>query len=374
MESHASSSSAPHATPSPSETVSAAMLHQMQAGMQYLQKELQSLQQAQLQQAEAQTAAHSLQQAVSSASKRNLPRMPPASQFKGQVGQSVDAWIGELQQRFDYYDINEEANRLRFAVAHLAPGTAASLWWDAELHKETVTTFALFVARLHARFRPVQAAMLARQQMGKLKQGGRESVNGFASRFQTTLSLIKDMGEADQVHHFISALQPHIAKEVLGKLPTTLADAIEQAVLFEAKSNLGRSGFAAFPSRMQSGGYSSSAHASTSVPMDVNHVEEHEVSDDHAPMESDTPSVSTSDAPLRLLMAKLQSMEQRISAMAPNGQSRNGAPRRNGHARNERVQGLRPGEIDRRRAERLCFRCGEPGHQKADCPQGRSNF
>jgi len=346
--------------------------------MQYLQQQLQS-QQAQLQQAAAQAAAHTLQ-ASSGASGRGLPKMRQASLFRGQVGQSADVWIAELKQQFDYYEraFVDESDRVRFAVAHLAPGTAALLWWEAELNKEQVTTFAAFVERLHARFRPVQAAMLARQQVGKLKQDAREATSGFASRFQSALAPITDMAAADQVHHFISALQPHIAKEVLGKLPGTLAEAIEHAVLFETKSNLGRSGLSAFPSRMQSGGYPSSSHASSSAPMDVNNVEEHEASDEHAAMsESSSSSTSApSDVPLRLLMAKLQSMEQRISAIAPGGQSRNGAPRRNGNgnARTERVQGLRPGEIDRRRAERLCFRCGEPGHQKVDCPQGRSHF
>jgi hypothetical protein len=86
--------------------------------------------------------------------------------------------------------------------------------------------------------------------------------------------------------------------------------------------------------------------------------------------------VSPPDAPLRLLMTKLSSLEQRIAAITPGGQSRNGAPRRNGNvnARRDRVPGLASGEIDRRLAERLCFRCGEPGHQKADCPQRRSHF
>ena len=375
MEHHAPSSSSSHAASSPSETVSAATLQQMQAHMQYLQQQLQS-QQAQLQQAAAQAAAAHTQQAGSGTSGRSLPKMRQPSLFKGQVGQSVDAWVGELKQQFAYYEraFVDEADRVRFAVAHLAPGTAALLWWEAELNKEQVTTFAAFVERLHARFRPVQAAMLARQQVGKLKQGVRESASSFASRFQTTLAPITDMSAADQVHHFISALQPYIAKEVLGKLPATLADAIEHAVMVETKSNLGRSVPTAFPARMQSGAYSSSAHSSSSTPMDVNHVEEREVSEENAPVESSVPSASMPDAPLRLLMAKLQSMEQRITAMAPGGQARNGAPRRSGNARTERVQGLPRGEIDRRRAERLCFRCGEPGHQKADCQQGRSHF
>lgn len=375
MEHHASSSSS---SSSPESGTAAMQMQQMQAHMQYLQQQVQA-QQVQLQQAAAQAAAHTLQ-ASSATSGRSLPKLRQPSLFKGQVGQAVDLWVAELGQQFAYYGqaFEDESNRVRFAVAHLAPGTAALLWWEAEPHKEQVTTFAAFVERLHARFRPVQAAMLARQQVGKLKQGAREAASGFASRFQSALAPITDMSAADQVHHFISALQPHIAKEVLGKLPGTLAEAIEHAVLFETKSNLGRSGLSAFPSRMQSGGYSSSSHASSSAPMDVNNVEEHDASEEPAaPSESSASSASAqSDAPLRLLMAKLQSMEQRISAIAPGGQGRSGAPRRNGssNARTERVQGLRPGEIDRRRNERLCFRCGEPGHQKVDCPQSRSHF
>jgi hypothetical protein len=379
MEHDASSSSSSQAASSPPESVPIAVMQQMQAHMHYLQQQVQA-QQAQMQhaaeQAAVQAAAH-LQQVGSGAVGRSLPKMRQPSLFRGQVGQSVDAWVSELKQQFAYYGraFEDEANRVRFAVAHLAPGTAALLWWEAEPNKEQVTTFEAFVERLHTRFRPVQAAMLARQQLGKLKQGPREAASGFASRFQSTLAPITDMSAADQVHHFVTALQPHIGKEVLSKLPTTLAEAIEHAVLFETRSNLGRSGLVAFPSRMQSGGYSTSAHASSSVPMDVNNVEEHEAADEHGPSEPSAPAASaTSDAPLRLLMAKLQSMEQRISAMAPGGQSRSGAQRRNGNGRSERVPGLRPGEIDRRRAERLCFRCGEPGHQKADCQQGRSHF
>lgn len=132
------------------------------------------------------------------------------------MGFAVDEWLSELSQQFAYYaaEFVDEGARIRFAVAHLA-GSAVQ-WWEQEAKAQPprVVSWATFVDRLHERFRPVQAAMVARQQLGKLRMRPGDSVNKYAGTFHTILTPVVDMGEMDQVHHFVNGLFPHFAGKV----------------------------------------------------------------------------------------------------------------------------------------------------------------
>jgi hypothetical protein len=158
--------------------------------------------------------------------KAELPKIRTPSAFSGQMGFVVDDWISEMEQQFTYYGAKfpDDTARIAFAVTFLQQN--ALHWWKKE---PPVASWDDFVKRLHARFRPVQAAMMARQKLGKLRMRENSSVNQYASEFHVTMTPISDMGEMDQVHHFVNGLKPYIASRVWEKHPTTLKDAIDHA-------------------------------------------------------------------------------------------------------------------------------------------------
>ena len=358
---HASPQSSPrHSVSAPSGAVAAdaATIAQLQA---------QIMQLYQTQQQQLAAAAQQPLRAAPAVSPSQLPRIGNPSTFKGEMGFQVDDWLGELQQQFAYYGAQfcDDATRIRFAVAYLR-GSALQ-WWDKS--DQEVESWDAFVNALHTRFRPVQAPMLARQRLDKLRQRAGQSVNQYSNSFQTTLTPITDMSAADQVHHFINGLLPAIAAKVWERQPTALKAAIDIAVSIEAMSNFGRAAAAA-PSSFNR------AHALTassgSAPMDINHVSNDNEDVETVPLCAQGES-SGSDAMLQALLtkmdARMEAMEHRVLALAggSQGSSSSSAPRRS----DSRVQGLKPGEIDQLVREKRCFRCKGTGHFKNDpkCPK-----
>ena len=157
--------------------------------------------------------------------------------------------------------------------SHTSPATR-SHWWTRLADADTIVTWATFVARLHDRFRPVQAAMFARQRLDTLRMKEGHKVNAYVSTFQNVMMPISDMGPADQVHHFVNGLLPRIAAKVWERHPTTLALAIDYAITAEAMVEFGRNA-SGVPPRTATGGYgramqpSTLSAPSTSAPMEI---------------------------------------------------------------------------------------------------------
>jgi len=284
------------------------------------------------------------------------PKIRQPSSYSGSGGNAADDWIVEMEQQFVYYGASTFPNdsaRIKFATAYLAG--PALLWWQKVPTSEHPNTWQEFVDLLRERYRPVQAAMLARQTLGHLRMKPQHSVNQFTSAFQRTLTPITDMSDADQVHLYMQGLQSHIAQKVWGYHPTNLREAINHAVSVEAMANFGR---AAMPQRSgfghKHGGYNPSPSSSTSVPMDINSIESFLVEPEVSPPPSD------SMAPL---LAQIGEMQQCINALQH--ASKSSKP----HRGSNRVSGLKPGEIAQLMAEGKCFLCKQAGHMKGDCPQ-----
>ena len=316
---------------------------------------------AQLEAQVAQLVQHAQSQ-VASSPRRNdsqLPKLRSPSMFTGGMGMVVDSWFSELKQQFSYYGakFSDDAAKVAFAAAHFS-GDALK-WWEY-YDQASIASWDSFVEALHTRFRPVQASQTARQHIGKLRMRDSHSVNQYVSVFQTTLTPIVDMGEADKVHHFVNGLLPAYFGRVWDKNPKTLKDAIEAAVSVEAIIKYGRDAGRSYSGHGGSyGSVGSHGSPSSSAPMEISHIDlDSFLSSDSSSPSSDIDSINA------VLLAKLHAVDQRLNALAF-GSGRSAPPRRE----NDRIAGLTPEKIAELRKAGKCFRCKEVGHMKNECPK-----
>jgi Ty3 transposon capsid-like protein len=293
-------------------------------------------------------------------------KAPPVEQFSGEMGTAVTTFLTSVKANIDYCAKQYPTDDHRIAAAALYFKGAARIWWD-KVDKSTITTWDEFVTALHERYRPKLAAEVARQQIAMLKQRG--NVNSLCNRLLLLVADVPTMHEEDRIFHFKNALDRPIAAKVAEAKPKTLDEAMYAAV--QAEMYVGRNaGFTSYP---QSRSSTSGGH-STSVPMDLNAINEEqgfapEVDEVEEKYSNVAPSRSggTSDLAQSALMSKLDSMEQRLNALFQRGTTGSNPAAGN----RDRIQGLKPGDISRLRAEGRCFRCGQKGHMKNDpsCPK-----
>jgi hypothetical protein len=365
----------------------------MQAAGNALQQQLAALEaeknalQAALQQQRANAGSST---AGSSASSHGHPKGPTPPEFHGTKtgGYEIDAWVRDMRVQFSFYGARvfpDDAAKVRHAAMFLK-GRAAE-WWEAEDKSTGVEiSWDKFVERLRERYRPMQAAVVARERLRRLKQTG--SVSAYADVFQKELTPIKDMSSSDQIFNFVSGLSSvAVANKVREKEPKTLHEAMDIAVRAEVFLAAGRGiGHASGHSFGNRAGHSgSSAAASGASPMDLNAVGHEDIEYSAEEWEESskpagTPSAAAAGASEfpAALMAKLETMVQhRIASMlqSKNGQGSFGG-RGGGASPDSRVPGLKASDIDKCRAEGRCFRCKQKGHTKRECPQfqGKQSF
>ena len=317
--------------------------------------------------------------AAASASAPRLPKIAPPHRFKGEMGVHADHWIGALEQQFEYYDreFATDAAKVRFGVAYLDQGTA--LRWYQTLPEPKPATWDAFVRALRARFRPVEASMVARVSLGRLRQGERNSVSAYTNAFQNLMAQIVEMSVTDQVFHYVSGLLPSLRVRVWEKLPQTLAEAIGYAASYEATIGFaGRAGgFASPPTGSATSFGSGAASSSGAAPMDINHVGQGDPEEDFVdpPRFHDEPPAHPAGELQSALLAKLEAMEHRIAALQGSS-SGGGKPAPSQKSSGDRVPGLQANDVARLQKEGRCFRCKKTGHMKSDCPnkpRGQSN-
>jgi hypothetical protein len=295
------------------------------------------------------------------------PKGPTPPEFHGTKtgGYEIDAWVRDMRVQFSFYGARvfpDDAAKVRHAAMFLK-GRAAE-WWDAEDKSTGVeSSWDQFVERLRERYRPMQAAVVARERLRRLKQTG--TVSAYADVFQKELTPIKDMSASDQIFNFVSGLSSvAVANKVREKEPKSLHEAMDIAVRAEVFLAAGR--FGQGHGGQYGGRSATSSQSAGTVPMDVNALVQAEESPDAYNAGDRDADASTASAELSAaLMAKVEAMVQhRVAAMFQSKEKSFG-----NRGSNNRVPGLTASDIAKLRAEGRCFNCKQTGHSKRDCPK-----
>jgi Ty3 transposon capsid-like protein len=311
------------------------------------------------------------QQQASSAASRTGLKVPVPPGFKGEVGFGIDNWLRRLVKHFEFFGdqaFPDDDSRIRFAVMFLEGG--AMDWWDniPEVDKDKLITWDLFVETLYSRFRPMQASTVARLRLASLKQTG--GVSAYVNLFQKELTPIRDMSPADQIFFFRQGLKPIIAQRVLEKLPKTLYDAMDIAILADAhtnKANLPQSYSSKFSNNHSNAPRAASSSGSTD--MDISNINIENDNNVKPPVfhydEEDSTSISSASSSSDIMKEfnrmkselKKYQVQDAISALNNNSGSNSSSSRIN----------VSKEEFDHCWKNRLCLKCKKPNHKAVNC-------
>lgn len=311
----------------------------------------------------AQTAAATIAQAAAA---RAPPRtkIPAASNYAGSA-HSLDNWLREMEQQFDWYGYNSHAERVAMAAAQLR-GTALD-WWHALSQQEKQplrASFADFEQALRKRFQPVDSAKTARLALDQLSQSAKQSVHDYTAQFRRLLTAVPSMSADDRVHRYVQGLRPAVRSLLLLQDVKTLDEAISSAARIGSLS--------------QYASHASSTSSSTAGPMDLSVMQDlcALTGAAHADPGREDDSGDGDAAPpdsAPVTRAELRQMHQQL-LHAMQSQRRGDAGHRSGRGGRSsgrgmpRVSGLSEQQVRERLDAGACFACGKSGHRKADCP------
>ena len=302
----------------------------------------------------------------------DLPKIRAPSLYGGAMGTGCDDWLSEINQQFAYYGSKfpTPTDKINFAAAHF--NYAALHWWEQQTpaDRQGLVSWEQFVGVLRDRFRPIQAAMFARQKLGKLRMTDKHKVNQYVSVFQSVMTPILDMGDADQVHQFVNGLLPALAAKVWERHPKNLKEAIEHAILVESMQEFGRAStpYRAGPFHSYSGGRGPAAGgaASTSSPMEISALEIDSFSNDTVDASAPSDHASVLQAQVESLELKLNALQSGAGSFIPQSHGARG--------RGDRIPGLTPDIIAKLRKDGKCFKCKQKGHMKGECTNPAKNY
>ena len=293
------------------------------------------------------------------------------------MGFAVDDWICELEQQFAYYNRSfpDDASRIKFAVAYLH-GPAVH-WWDKEPAKAIVgLTWDEFLVTLRKRYRPVQASMLARQRLDKLRQ----RTGQIRQRLRQP---VPDDAAADRRHERGGPGAPFRQRAAVQRRRKGVGAPSAHAAHCHRLRRVGGGHEQLRPRRhagririrqsLESRRTPLPARAACPWTSITSVTTSKTIPTPRSSRRASTRSRPAADSALIAVLnrmdARVEAMEHRVLALAGGSQSRSAssAPRRD----DNRVPGLKAGEIDQLRREKRCFRCKGTGHFKTDpkCPK-----
>ena len=283
----------------------------------------------------------------------SMPKLPPPPSFSGTAAE-LDSWLADLQQQFDWYGMQSEADRLRFAAAFLRG--AARDWWATMDAATRPRNWSDFGASLRRRFQPVDSATTARAKLLSLTQG-KAAVQEYIAAFRSLLPRVPDMSEADRLFQFLRGLRPAIATTLKVHGVGTLDAAVEMAGRIGGLQEHG-----AVNSALAAASTSSNATAPMELDALLNGVEGLE-------QETDTPAAEGSTAVTRAdLQQLLNAMRFHRASVASKKAAQSSGPRPL-----PTVAHLTPAQVQEYMDAGKCFHCGSTDHMGRGCKNRRPN-
>ena len=274
------------------------------------------------------------------------------------IGNTADMWLMEINQRFIFYDINTNKDRIGYASGYLKD--AALLWFTKEVNLEEVTTWPQFADLLRKRYRPVKPSDNARRELKSLRMGMNQDLNAHLSKFRSILSYIENMSEEDMKIAFLDGLPIPLMTKIYENDPTTLKEAIDLAIRHDSIAQMTRRTVEhARGASNNNGNWKSSSQPSNSSPS-INNIYGEEEGEFN----------NSGDNQMMNVLANM--MDSRINAIMGNSNNRGGYSggfqRRNNNSNGGAPYvALDHKEFARRRDNRLCYACGIGGHRRQNC-------
>jgi hypothetical protein len=267
-----------------------------------------------------------------------LPREPAPSKpfdgvYKGEGGATLDDWVAQAKQMLSFYSGLQATAQ----AAWLATGLrgAALAWYQNRFKAQPPASGDALFDALRQRFQPINSEETTRLELAQLKQGPKQTVDEYATRFLHLTSLLPDESVASRVFQFRFGLHRAIDEKIRSAAtqPTTLQEAIALAARLEGRSA------------------SSSSSDCSNIEVDV----------------------------VQALTARLAAMEQSIAAGVSRGPKNSPPPKQDNYQlRRERgankgfMQTPVPGLTSEMARQRLdnhqCLWCASSEHTKRDCP------
>lgn len=298
------------------------------------------------------------------------PKIPAPRIFDGKIGASIVAWIDEIERQFVHFDdyFDDEDKKITHALTFVIV-TVRNEYKQADATATAsgtpIDTWDKFVTAMTARYQPIESASIARDQLDRSSQTG--SVQAYVAHFLNVMAYLTDMSAADQVHQFCRGLKQAIRVEVMKSKPKTLSDAINTASGFEVytrqfgapASNNSSNNLSSYRPYQQR---SSGAAASSSSAMDLNNIES------EAESSAYTDTASSRESHLLAVIQQQQEsharMEHQLNALLARSQDR----RANSSSKpGNKIPGITREVYQRCRAEGVCLKCKEKGHNASEC-------
>jgi Ty3 transposon capsid-like protein/Zinc knuckle len=253
--------------------------------------------------------------------------------FKG--GRGVTTWLFQLEQYFLVLGTQLDTQKIAFAGSMLEESAAS--WWMA-MHIAAQNGMGLlphtwehFKQCIKQRFQPIEESEMARQRLRKLTHTG--SIRRYILEFNELVLQIPSMDEGTKMDNFIFGLKPDVRRWIRQQRPHTLLDAITLAEEFDIAT--------------QQDLAADRALAKKGAKFFQKGTNRHQYDDGHVPMEIGSALVSPHPN------SKVKKPCQASSSTTTSTGS-------------TKVTRQRPGFIP------ICYKCGNPGHMKMDCPTAKS--
>ena len=335
-------------------------LHQQMAHMQ-LQME-QQMQQQQLRQQQLSVGpSHGSAQQSSRSSFQPRLNAPPA--YEGKAA-ALDEWEVDMQQQFDWYRMDAEADRVHMAAAFLK-GPARD--WYIHLpaaERDQIRSWPQMMKGLRKRFQPVTTAEVARQGMWALTQG-KGTIHTYVAAYRKLAVQLPEMHEEDKLFAFSHGLKESLQLQLKIQGVATVEEAINMAVRIGTMGEYTTTAQQRQQQQTQSASSGSGSSGSGGAPMDIDAMMLAAIEG----LEQETGDADSA-AP-----ANRQQLTQLLNAIRDQRANRTAdgfsGQRAEGQRGLPRIKGMTPAQVKEHMDEGKCFGCGKKDHRSRQCPLRR---